>query len=78
MDFISGVCTGEDLSIPRSVLGQWPDHQQPTPTRLCSLTDLEQAQRRLFGGEVGDRVSLCESMLGVVVGLFGDLDYVDP
>ena len=64
--------------MPRPVLEQWPNHQHPPPTRLFSLKDLEQAQRQLFGGEVGDEVSLCESMLGVVVGLFGDLDYVDP
>jgi hypothetical protein len=40
--------------------------------------DLEQEQRRLFGGDVGDDVSLCESMLQVVWHLFGGLDYADP
>lgn len=44
----------------------------------CTLEELEVAQRRMFGGEVGDEVSLCEPMLRVVVSLFGALDYVDP
>ncbi|KAI9883274.1 MAG: hypothetical protein M1823_004953 [Watsoniomyces obsoletus] len=42
------------------------------------LADLEEAQRRMFGGEIGDEVSLCVPMLRVVFSLFGDLDYVDP
>lgn len=41
-------------------------------------TQLELEQRRLFGGDVGDDVSLCESMLQVVLHLFGGLDYTDP
>ena len=44
----------------------------------CTPEELEEAQRRMFGGEVGDEVSLCEPMIRVVVSLFGDLDYVDP
>lgn len=39
---------------------------------------LEEAQRRMFGGEVGDEVSLCEPMLRVIISLFGDVDYTDP
>jgi hypothetical protein len=39
---------------------------------------LEQEQQRLFGGEVDDDVSLCPSMLNVVLHLFGDIDYIDP
>lgn len=35
-------------------------------------------QHRLFGGEVNDDVSLCKSMLSVVLFLFGDIDYIDP
>lgn len=41
-------------------------------------TQLELEQRRLFGGDVDDDVSLCESMLQVVFHLFGGLDYADP
>jgi hypothetical protein len=41
-------------------------------------TQLELEQQRLFGGDVDDDVSLCESMLQVVMDLFGDLDYADP
>lgn len=41
-------------------------------------TQLEREQQWLFGGEVDDDVSLCASMLQVVMGLFGDLDYADP
>lgn len=41
-------------------------------------TQLEQEQQRLFGGDVDDDVSLCESMLQVVMHLFGGLDYADP
>lgn len=45
---------------------------------LGTLAELEEAQRRMFGGEVGDEVSLCAPMLRVVVELFGDVDYTDP
>ncbi len=40
----------------------------------------EQQQLMLFGGELGDDVSLIPdtAMLDVVVGLFGDIDYIDP
>lgn len=40
----------------------------------------EQEQFLLFGGELGDDVSLIpdDAMLGVVLGLFGDIDYIDP
>ena len=41
-------------------------------------TQLEMEQQRLFGGDVDDDVSLCESMLQVVMHLFGGLDYADP
>jgi hypothetical protein len=40
--------------------------------------ELENEQRRLFGGDVGDDVSLCLAMLDVVRYLFGGLDYIDP
>jgi hypothetical protein len=39
---------------------------------------LAEEQRRIFGGEIGDEVSLCFKMLDVMLGLFGDMDYVDP
>ncbi|KAH0551521.1 hypothetical protein GP486_007260 [Trichoglossum hirsutum] len=39
---------------------------------------LAEEQQRIFGGEIGDEVSLCFKMLDVIVGLFGDMDYVDP
>ncbi len=44
---------------------------------------LEQEQRRLFGGDIGDDVSTLtlipdHAMLGVVLDLFGDIDYIDP
>jgi hypothetical protein len=39
---------------------------------------LEQEQLLLFGGDIDDDVSLCPAMLSVVMGLFGDIDYVDP
>jgi hypothetical protein len=38
-------------------------------------------QQRLFGEDVGDEVSRLIpdiAMLGVVLGLFGDIDYIDP
>lgn len=39
----------------------------------------ETQRLRIFGGEVGDEVSLCVPMLQVVMGLFnGRLDYEDP
>lgn len=48
------------------------------PAYRCTIEELEEAQRRMFGGEVGDEVSLCAPMLGVLVSLFGDVDYDDP
>lgn len=41
---------------------------------------LEKEQLMLFGGEMGDDVSLIPdtAMLGVVFTLFGDIDYIDP
>jgi hypothetical protein len=39
---------------------------------------LEDEQFRLFGGDVGDDVSLLPAMLEVVRFLWGDIDYVDP
>lgn len=42
-------------------------------------TELEDKEHyRLFGGEVDDDVSLCNSMLDVVYSLWGDIDYTDP
>ena len=38
----------------------------------------EMQRVRIFGGEIGDEVSLCAPMLQVVTGLFGGLDYEDP
>lgn len=38
----------------------------------------EREQQRLFGGDLDDDVSLCEPMLGVLMSLFGDIDYTDP
>lgn len=40
--------------------------------------ELENEQRRLFGGDVDDDVSLLPAMLDVVVFLWGDIDYTDP
>ena len=39
---------------------------------------LEQERMLLFGGEVDDDVSLCAPMIGVLISLFGDIDYTDP
>src|SRR3954452_8536109 len=46
--------------------------------RLEKVAALVEEQQRIFGGEIGDEVSLCDAMLGVVVSLFGDIDYIDP
>ncbi|KAL3419356.1 hypothetical protein PVAG01_09578 [Phlyctema vagabunda] len=49
-----------------------------------ALAELDRLHRerercRLFGGEVDELdVSLCEPMLGVLMSLFGDIDYTDP
>jgi hypothetical protein len=42
------------------------------------IDELENEQRRLFGGDVGDDVSLLPAMLDVVRFLWGDIDYTDP
>lgn len=44
----------------------------------AAQAQLEQEQIKLFGGDVGDDVSLCEPMLRVLSYLFGDIDYTDP
>jgi hypothetical protein len=49
-----------------------------TATDAGEDEQLEQERRRLFGGVVGDDISLCGSMLEVVLHLFGGLDYADP
>ena len=46
--------------------------------RVAAEMDKMLEQQRLFGGEVDDDVSLCPSMLNVVLQLFGDIDYIDP
>jgi len=46
--------------------------------RLEEVAALVEEQQRIFGGEIGDEVSLCDAMLGVVISLFGDIDYIDP
>lgn len=40
--------------------------------------ELLNEQRRLFGGDVDDDVSLLPAMLEVVHFLWGDIDYIDP
>ncbi|KAF1986308.1 hypothetical protein K402DRAFT_421166 [Aulographum hederae CBS 113979] len=69
-------------------------HQTQTRQQLQHLQEQQRAQRlarerekeaevemqtlRMFGGERGEDGSLCEPMLKVVMGLFGDVDYEDP
>lgn len=62
---------------------QWQDRirQQEVSKQLRQRNEARaaEAQRlRIFGGEIGDEVSLCAPMLRVVTGLFGGLDYEDP
>jgi len=63
-----------------SNVGLWgsPDTSAASYRNSTNANILESEQRRIFGGEIGDEVSLCAKMLDVVVGLFGDVDYVDP
>ncbi|KZF19731.1 hypothetical protein L228DRAFT_271051 [Xylona heveae TC161] len=55
-------------------------HSRQCPPRRGQqlLSASEADQRRIFGGEIGENISLCYPMLMVVMDLFGDLDYVDP
>lgn len=58
---------------------QWQDRQREREGGHHKEAEtLEAEQQRVFGGEVGDEVSLCYPMLMVVVGLFGGIDYEDP
>jgi hypothetical protein len=63
---------------------QWQDrvreYQQIQAMREQQEAEAAEAQRlRIFGGEVGDEVSLCPAMLETVLFLFnGRLDYEDP
>jgi hypothetical protein len=61
---------------------QWQDRlrQQDSMKQQRERTEAmaAEAQRlHIFGGEMGDDVSLCAPMLQVVTGLFGGLDYDD-
>ena len=71
-------------SDPQCVVGEcrhtqcrWQVLEQEQERRR-SAARLEAEQRRVFGGEDGDEVSLCGPMLQVVLSLFGGVDYVDP
>ncbi len=52
---------------------QWQERQRREKAEIS-----EQERCRVFGGEVGDEVSLCYPMLMVVFDLFGGIDYEDP
>jgi hypothetical protein len=52
--------------------------QRLAEERQLEADRLAEEQRRIFGGDIGDEVSLCFKMLDVMLGLFGDMDYVDP
>jgi hypothetical protein len=61
---------------------QWQDRlrQQESFKRQQERNEAmaAEAQRlHIFGGELGEDVSLCAPMLQVVTGLFGGLDYDD-
>lgn len=61
----------------------WQDkarRQRQLDELQASRTRHDEATRiRIFGGEMGDGVTLCHPMLQVVRSLFdGDLDYADP
>lgn len=47
---------------------------------LTEMDRMQLEQERMFGGDVGDDVSLIPdtAMLDVVMSLFGDIDYIDP
>lgn len=73
------------LVFPSALLIRIPSYPRLESSPDCSTTNLQtfrdcsETQRiRLFGGEEGDEVSLCDPMLGVLYSLFNDLDYVDP
>jgi hypothetical protein len=44
------------------------------PHDWCNAKD----PKRMFGGDEEDGMELCDEMIQVVVGLFGDTDYIDP
>ncbi|QDS77670.1 hypothetical protein FKW77_003348 [Venturia effusa] len=63
---------------------QWQDRskaqqQLQTQRERKEAMAAETQRLRIFGGEIGDEMSLCAPMLQVVMGLFnGRLDYEDP
>ncbi len=76
-DFNEGITIANDCSL-------WLPSEN-YPPYACSYwqeehgrADLEEEQVRLFGGDVGDDVSLLPAMLEVVRFLWGGIDYVDP
>src|ERR1700712_3457119 len=82
--FASPISFQTSSDIRRSRHSSWQTdklpHQLPIYTLDVSRAKHVEATRiRIFGGEMGDGVSLCHPMLDVVRSLFdGDLDYADP
>jgi hypothetical protein len=56
----------------------WKEREREGERKRLKAAALVEEQQRMFGGEIGDEVSLCDAMLGVVISLFGDIDYIDP
>jgi hypothetical protein len=76
-DFEEGISVARDFSL------RLPSEKYPLCTCDCWKAEndrerLEDEQFRLFGGDVGDDVSLLPAMLEVVHFLWGDIDYIDP
>jgi hypothetical protein len=73
----------EGISVARDC-GLWlPSEKYPLRNCDCwraenDRSQLEDEQFRIFGGDVGDDVSLLPAMLEVVRFLWGDIDYIDP
>ena len=80
----TNVSLPSDRTRPSSLLRQNFDQSwqrwkaREAEERAAAEMDKMLEQQRLFGGEVDDDVSLCPSMLNVVLQLFGDIDYIDP
>lgn len=57
---------------------RWKAREAEEKVLIEAIRLQQEHEQRLFGGDFDDDVSLCEPMLGVLMSLFGDIDYTDP
>jgi tetrahydromethanopterin S-methyltransferase subunit G len=84
-DFDEGITVARDCSLwlpsekyPQCTCDCWREENDRLDQEDEQCQMFVDEQFRLFGGDVGDDVSLLPAMLEVVRFLWGDIDYIDP